>query len=546
MNIPFFTATIKRASRNRLRRIMRGYRWLKEANDLGVFYSLKEDLTNTRFHGVDANGAKLFFGAGSSYAGLSVRQYLLSRFADVGLNKSLLYSLGNKGSSVVCPLPRLWQDVVAKHGFSVDRIRCSLMWAGYVGFFWGYGVFYIAKQFLLALRNKIGRHSPTLGRYAYFMGLTVGNLPQPCRDRRSYDILTWYARWQGKAEGLETLCHGVVNAKASDAAGYHVKFSSPVVPPLGRIRSLFVFIMWSLAATLLSALDLLRGHWWHALLLKEFVEAAIVRFQLSEKLARDYMFHNSGWLYRPLWTYEAENKGSRIIFYFYSTNCENLKLPEGYPLQANSWQAVNWSLYLVWDEYQANFLRRFVGPAVNVEVVGPIWFHSSDVELPSLPARSVAVFDVQPLRSSLYQTLGIAHDYCIPKIAKQFILDVDTVIRECKAIMVYKRKRDIGKNLHPEYANLLKNIARNSDVFFVEPGTSAFRLVESCCAVISAPFTSTALLGKKLGKPSVYYDSDGIAQKDDRAAHGIPVLCGKNELRDWLVGLLSPNEKILL
>jgi hypothetical protein len=48
------------------------------------------------------------------------------------------------------------------------------------------------------------------------------------------------------------------------------------------------------------------------------------------------------------------------------------------------------------------------------------------------------------------------------------------------------------------------------------------------------PFTSTALVARNLGKPSYYYDPSGIIQKDDRAAHGIPVISGFAELQKIL------------
>jgi len=523
---------------------MRGYRFLKEADRLDSIAVVKNELSNTRFGIIDHNTSRLFFGAAAEKAELIVRQYLLMRICSFGLNNALFYSLGAKGSAVIYPMPKLWQSVVVKHGFSVAKIRCSLLWAGYVGLFWGYGVLYILKQFLIALFEKICRRTPAHGRYAYFLGLTAGNIPQPCRDGRSHDIITWYARWKGKAERLETLCHGVANAKSSSVAGCHVMFSSQAVPPLGNLGSLVSFVTWALGVALLSALDLFRGHWWHALLLKESISAAIVRFEVPEKLARDYMFNNSSWIYRPLWTYEAEKKGSRILFYFYSTNVENFKRPEGYPLQANSWQVVNWPIYLAWDEYQADFLRRAVNPAVNVEVVGPIWFQSTSVEIPELPAGSVAVFDVQPQRSSRYPILAILEKYCGHRTAIQFLLDIHAAIRECKRTMVYKRKRRIGKMLHPEYAALVRSLSEAGGVFIIEPDTSVVRVIEGCFAVISMPFTATALWGRELGKPSIYYDPYGVVQKDDRAAHGIQVLCGVNELRGWLAGLSESSGKV--
>jgi polysaccharide biosynthesis PFTS motif protein len=51
------------------------------------------------------------------------------------------------------------------------------------------------------------------------------------------------------------------------------------------------------------------------------------------------------------------------------------------------------------------------------------------------------------------------------------------------------------------------------------------------------PFTSTALIAKYEGKPSIYYDPSGIIQKNDRAAHGIPVLVNIDELQQWVEGI---------
>jgi polysaccharide biosynthesis PFTS motif protein len=38
-----------------------------------------------------------------------------------------------------------------------------------------------------------------------------------------------------------------------------------------------------------------------------------------------------------------------------------------------------------------------------------------------------------------------------------------------------------------------------------------------------------------MNKPSVYYDPLGLCQKGDRAAHGIEILQGKNELESWIL-----------
>jgi len=537
MNIPLFSDVLNRVARNRIRRIMRGYRFLKKTGQLGLLVAVKDELANARFSKIERKASKLFFGAGIERAELMVRQYLLIRIGGLGLNEALLYSLGAKGSPVVYPMPRLWQNVVASHGFPVARVRSSLAWSGYVLFLWGYGILLIMIQLYGSFRKK--PCSRSFRRYVYFMGLIPNNVPRFCKDGSGYDIITWYIRWNGRAKDLDCVYHGVTDAKGCSVDGLPVVFNPDPVPPLNTLKSITRFVGWSILAALFSIFDLLRGHWWHAVLLAESAKGSLTRLQSSDRLARDYLFHQSGCTYRPLWTYEAEKKGARIIFYFYSTNCERFKCADGYSEQMGNWNVMNWPMYLVWDEFQADFVRRAVGAAANIEIVNPIYFVSCSVEMPKIPAGSFAVFDVQPQRDSRYQILGAAEEYYVPRITNQFLLDIHECIRECNGTMVHKRKRHNKRWLHPRYEVLVKRLSGEKDVISVEPDTSAARVTESCLAVISMPFTSTALWGKELGKPSVYYDPFGVVQKDDRAAHGVKVLCGKNELREWLFSTKS-------
>ncbi len=126
------------------------------------------------------------------------------------------------------------------------------------------------------------------------------------------------------------------------------------------------------------------------------------------------------------------------------------------------------------------------------------------------------------------------------RIPQMPFLKTFTVSREDWGGIVHKRKRDIGERLHPRYAALLGRLG-NSDAFMaIAPDVSALCIIERSEVVISMPFTSTALLGRHVGKPSIFYDPHGIVQKDDRAAHGVPIVTGRAELERWLSAHLSP------
>ena len=315
------------------------------------------------------------------------------------------------------------------------------------------------------------------------------------------------------------------------------------VPSLANFQAVLNFTVWGLLASVSAIIDIFRGRWWHALMLRETSIATRVRLHKDIALASEYLFHNSSWIYRPLWTYEAEKKGSRILFYFYSTNCEGFKRSDIYPAIPYGWKAMSWPRYLVWDDYQADFVRRAVGEDANIAVVGPIWFQASGNEVEKLPEKAVAVFDVQPMRDAFYQTLGIDFEYFVPGTANRFLSDVYRVLRESGSTMILKRKRHIGKLAHPKYRQFVEKFFGQPSFVAVDPDMSASRLIEDCVAVISMPFTSTAILGKELDKPSIYYDPHGVLQKDDRGAHGIPILSGIDELREWVRSVVKDLPK---
>jgi polysaccharide biosynthesis PFTS motif protein len=467
-----------------------------------------------------------------------IRQYLLIRVGGYNLNKALLASLGG-GGAVVHPLPARWRQIVRGHGFAVAEFRCTVWWHAYIAFLGTYGLWLFWVRGLSALLASLQRALPKMGRYAYFESLSPGNLPQPATDGRSHDILSWYLQWPGHIADIKTLAHNVIGVPAGMVQGTGVcPLKNPFPLPAGG-HCLRDYFMWGMVAGGCALVDFLRGRWWHAMLLSEAVKAAQIRLAEPDLLACDYLFHNSGWIYRPLWSYEAEAKGSRIIFYFYSTNTESFKTPQGYPIQANSWQAMNWPLYLVWDEGQADFVCRAKGKEAPVQVVGPIWFHASSTEIPALPPQTIAVFDIQPMRAAFYSTLGAPLDFYTPETATRFLGDILAGARSCGAMLVFKRKRKIGRLAHPAYRKFVENLDVSPDYVAIDPDISAQLVIEKSAVVISMPFTSTALIARELGKPTCYYDPTGLVQKDDRAAHGIEIISGRVELARWLGSVLG-------
>jgi len=512
---------------------MRGYRVLKQSGHLDRISAVNQALTEHTLDLPKANFSFYVMGCGAEFGEIVVRQYLLIRVGGINLNRALLLALGKDNGRVVFPLPNEWREILTQQGFKVANFRSALLWQFYVCALLLYGVATIGKIVFAGIFSG-KRVVLNQKRYTYFSALGPGNLPQDLSGSQSHDVISWYLQWPGRKANIEAIHHSVADASPTNIGNIAVLPHSGPLPDLTGWGSIINYCVWGLGAIVIATLDWLRGRWWHALLLNQAALAAQARILPVDSLAREYMFHNSGWIYRPLWTYEAERRGSGIILYFYSTNCEAFKKQDGYPPIYFGYKAMNWPHYLVWDEYQADFVRRAVGEQANVIVVGPIWFQSSAVVMPPLGKCSVAVFDVAPHRHSRYVTLGIDSEFYTPAVTNPFLEHIFNATRQYNSGMLWKRKRNIGRIAHPFYRHLADQLANNSHVMLVDPEISAIRVIESSVAVISMPFTSTAIIAKEMGKPSIYYDPSGLLQKDDRAAHGIPILSTRDELDEWL------------
>lgn len=539
MKVPGVHHWIRWAHRRRIRKLIRSYRKLKANNQLGRIRRIKRELADSWLLPEKAYVSEDFFGRGAAHVALIVQQYVLTRIGGAVFNRALLAALDSQDDLVIHPLPKQFQAVLINHGMRVASMRCSVLWVGYIVLLWGYGLVSILRHFSDGVRSTIQSRIGNTEPYAFFIGLAKNNLPQPCQDGRSHDILSWYSIWPGAPDSIATLKHDVQEAKPQIASGKRVESTDCSIPPPIGLAGIVRYLGWSLRAIAQSAAEGLRGRWWYAVLLAESAKAALVGQAQIEKLAREYLFHFSDTIYRPAWTYEAEQKGAQITCYFYSTS-EEFKLPSGYEPNSTYWKLMNWPRYLVWDDYHADLLRLTVGKDVDACVVGPIWFSSSPVELPRLPSKAVAVFDIQPIRSSGHFGLSTMADldYVNPNVPMQFIQDIYEAVTTHGGVVAHKRKRHDSRS-RKAYRRMVDRLSKDNRFIVIEPDTSAVRVTEQCRAVISMPFTSTGVLASYLGKPSAYYDPTGRLQKDDKGAHGIPILSGKDELREWVSAVMG-------
>jgi len=525
IKIPIISKFLNKRARNKLRVINRGYRQLKKEGKVEFPMQLKVILSKIKLY--DEGMPKELLCQSDLDIELSARQFLFERTLRLSFNKAILYSVGSR-KSLSHPLPKQWRDAMVKQGISVNNFNSAVLWHAYGFLFFGYGILQGLKSTYFLLKKQ-----PNLGKYIYFEKLVVGNVSI---NPNKHNIVNWYLQWQNKSEKINSICHGVSsvpNFKLGDA----VVVQTDGLPRLKGLK-LIQYLFFSVYASTYSFICLFFNPI-YGFLMDDILKSRRVQLACSEDIAEDYLFSNSLPFYRPFWTYLAEEKGARILFYFYSTNSEAVKTKSGRAVEY-PWHLISWPYYLVWDEFQADFIKKFDQHKAIIEEAGHIWFSSSDIDV-DVSLNAIAVFDVTPFRGVKYIQILEAPCFYVPKIANQFLNDIQEVLLGSSYNMVHKMKRT-NIHTHKKYKNNIKVLEKSGGYQRINPDSDATHLIQKSIATISMPFTSTALIAQFEGRPSIYYDPSGMVQKDDRAAHGIPVLSGIEELKEWVESL--NNDKV--
>ncbi len=517
---------------------MRGFRMLKQSGHLGRIQNIKRILTEQSLNLIEKDFSSVIMGAGKESGELIVRQYLLARFCDLNFNKALLRSLGNKKGKVVYGMPREWRKIINKNGFKTANFQSEIYWRFYLLGLIGYGIIRIITnvyQSTISLRKNVAKPQA----HVFFNDLTPNNIPGSEKKSKTHDIISWYIKSKVKQNGIKEIYHSAKQSYPIKIDKIQVVSRKNLEPNLVCFKTILKYCFWGICAIFIALIDLLRGHWWNALLFNQATLSAKIRFLPQEFIAKEYLFHQSGWIYRPLWTYEAAKRGSIITLYFYGTNIEGFKRKESYPHLNYGWKAMNWPNYLVWDEYQSNFIKRAAIAPYKINIVGQIWMQGKIEQIEKSKKKNISIFDITPVRDSFYATLGLEYDYYTPENCVKFLYDSYNSINSSNCSTLWKKKREIGTLAHIKHRRYSEQLETNKNIVLVDPDLSAIQVIENSIAVISMPFTSTALIARELGKPSVYYDPSGLLQKNDRAAHGIPILSGQEELKDWMSNLVN-------
>lgn len=278
--------------------------------------------------------------------------------------------------------------------------------------------------------------------------------------------------------------------------------------------------------------------WANLLLFPECVKAKAFSLVNKSLLAERYMFSNATALFRPLWTYVAKAIGRDVSLYYYSTNIAPLPFKGKHPSLSNdSIHLSSWDNIFAWNSYQKDYLSTQLLNNPTFMITNPIQFTNSTIPIQKIPPRTVSLFDVQPTRLSLYHKLGIHTDYYTVDTSVKFLSDCIDSLLSLGFHVAIKPKRPHTRFLHPKYRAYLNSLGLRENIHLIDPSYSAAKLIQSSCATISLPFSSTALISKYYDIPCCFYDPVNKLQEHSLSSHDINFIASKKILEEW-IGLI--------
>jgi polysaccharide biosynthesis PFTS motif protein len=528
---------MKRAQKEE--KTIQAYRIVQEQNLMPFIHGTRKELSTTKLFPGAVPASSFIFGGDKKAAEIVARQFLLLRFSLQPFSERILRAAAF-GETISQELPPVWKKILRGAGFRVDGFGSSCKFYAYV---FKRLVKNLYDSFAIIIPSFFSKTNDAVNqkKYVHFLDLTKNCLPWSGADK-DYTIINWYIHWQENVGEFYEIHH---NVKARPAFAYKsvtVKPSRQFIAYLSGTVKKIQLLCWFLGAAIIAFFSFFLGRWMNALLLFEALQAKIVGMTRPELLANEYLFSLSSFEYRPLWTYEAEKKGSLVTNFSYATSFGGFKSRNGYVDVEYYFDITTWPRLLYWSDDYISFIRSKVSPAVKVmHVAEPICYSDHPFTFPFFPEKTVAVFDVTPVDPYTSAKLLPELQYRTFENGKRFLTDIYEAFGKNGFTIVWKRKRGFGSIHNRDYILFCDEFEKLPNVVVIHPDVSAFHVIEECSCSISMPFTSTAFVAKYFKKPSVFYDGTQILYKDDRGAQGVPLISGIDELTDWCKQVSKEN-----
>ena len=524
---------VKNYSRKNIYNVYSSRNILKNNNKLSFTKDLGLLITREKLKLINKLLSRLFTNINSNILEVSIRQFLISNLIGSKFYNLIYVSLSTN-KPVVFPLPYEWIKILNEKKIRVNKILsfCFLyyfmlkMLASALVYF-----IEVCKNSFLQLFNsdlKLNSNS------AYLMNLIPLTVPK--NKFNKYNIFNWYINYFNQDKSIKEIRHSLKNTNF-EYSGFKCRYVEPI-PPIQSFFKILVFIIYFSYSLILSIIIAFFLNPYYVIFLKEFLKEKHIKLISKKNLPKEFLFNNENMIYRPFWTYYAENQGIKTYLYNWSCGFPDLKTKDGYSANEIGDEIQTWQYILQWSNLYLDYLKSIIkSKKVIFKLCKPVFYIDSNSKFDFPNKKFITVFDVIPLRKCFHDLFPIALEYRVFSVSKKFLDDIYDLSVRYGYTLVWKTKRNFAYTHSQAYIRFTENFSNRPNVLKVEPETSVFKIVKHSSGSISMPFTSTGQVAQVYNVNSIYYDPTRILLKDDRGKQNCELISGKNELDLWFQNL---------
>jgi hypothetical protein len=269
------------------------------------------------------------------------------------------------------------------------------------------------------------------------------------------------------------------------------------------------------------------------LLLRDRLEAPVVRALVSWGSLSEIMFSNSSAKRQPLWARDGTVRTSMI---WYSENSKWIWRDGVHDAELPIYRHVVVGTHWVWTDAHAGWLRH-VGHMGAIRAVGPIlWYLDAGGTAPVPDGVAwVTVFDISPITPRLAATVGLIDNYYSAERCAAFVEGIAKSAEAARSstgldIRVRIKPKRVQRHMDPAYADALDRLVASGSLSLMDPAQDLFALARASAISVVQPFSSPAFVARHVGGTACFYDATAVLARPPDLDHRIAFVQGHDAL----------------
>jgi polysaccharide biosynthesis PFTS motif protein len=474
-------------------RILKNYKDFKLYKKQNLFLEILNDFDKINHVNKNSRIDQFFFYHDIKIANLIIKQFFSHSFVYENKFFSRLFLLYNNMFSAIFPLPLFALKSLKRNKIKINYLLSLTLFKFYQIYKITIGIKFAIQVILKSLLLLRSSKRENLSNSVYFINIIEKFLPS---KKNGSDLVSSILNNDTyKFSNSKIFCDCKKKTKANK-----IEFLDLFV--LNSFVLILIYFYKFIGLFIFSLLSLITNKWYISILFEEKLKQSLIKLKNNNDLPKKIYFNQTSFIYRPLWTYLDKKKKFNVSMILFGANIYEESSAEVF------FSTMTWPHYFVWSKNWEEKLKKILYFNFNVTVCDYIGFNDTKKKITE--KFDVMIFDDEPFRDWYQSYLLRNNDHWNTPSCIKYINDLKKIFEEKNLVVAFKSKKFNKVKTPKKYFKLFDN---KQNFRILSPEYSAHDLINSSKLIISFPFSSTAILAKKLNKESVYYFPDKINNK---------------------------------